>query len=215
MANNYWSNLITSFSPGGTTPFQALFGLSEDEGISDYLVDATGIDPIVFGPPAPSDTSFSDPGSYVTDLVEGIDEAVNNQNSASQASADRAMEFEAEQAQKYMDFQAEYFDKIMKYNTEMSNTEIQRRMADLKDAGINPKLVAQIGGASTPGLSLPSGSAGRGHSASMSMANVSALSGLLQSYITSSASLDNKDKDFVQETFGDILRLISFYLVSG
>lgn len=214
MANNYWGNLWSSFAPGGTTPIQALFGLSEDEGIEDYINDVyehEGFDaPIeTVSDPTPSDTSF--PGAdYAEELIDRINEASLQQQQASQSSADRAMEFEAEQAQKYMDFQAEYFDKMMKYNTEMSNSEIQRRMADLQSAGINPKLVAQIGGASTPGLSLPSGAAGSGHTASMSMSNMSALSGVLQTYITSANSLDRQNNGFVQNILRDILYLLAY-----
>ena len=220
----YWSNLIKSFAPGGTTPLQALFDLSEDEGLMDYVDKTTSGQyswteyPEALEQPSdltPSDTSFSDI-TYADEFLEKYQEAVDNQNAAAQSSADRAMEFEAEQAQLNRDFQAAQAQKAMDYQTEMSNTAYQRAMDDLRKAGLNPKLVAQLGGASTPSGVAGSGSQASGHSANMSMANVSALSGVLQSYITSSASMDNKDKDFVQETFGDLLYLISaFRLARG
>lgn len=152
---------------------------------------------------------------FGTDLINMINDLAEQRNTAAQSSADRAMEFETEQAELNRRFQAEWAQKSMDYNTEMSNTAYQRAMADMKAAGLNPKLAAQLGGASTPTVSAPSGSAGSGHVASMAMGNVSAISQLLSSYITSAASLSRNNNDFVQNSIGDLLDLfLSSYAFS-
>lgn len=68
----------------------------------------------------------------------------------------------AEQAQKQMDFQER-----------MSSTAIQRQMADLKAAGLNPVLSAKLGGASTPS----------GASATADTAIVSAMANIMDKLI--------------------------------
>lgn len=50
-------------------------------------------------------------------------------------------------------FNKEEADKARDWSKDMSNTEIQRRVQDMKLAGINPMLAASSGGASTPGAS--------------------------------------------------------------
>lgn len=63
-----------------------------------------------------------------------------------QSSAREAMAFEAEQAQINRDFQER-----------MANTAYQRQVADLRAAGLNPYLAANLGGAATPNGSVASG----------------------------------------------------------
>lgn len=132
----------------------------------------------------------------VSELRDDILASAEAQNQNAQTSADRAMEFSAEQAQLNRDFQER-----------MSNTAYQRAMADLKAAGINPKLVAKLSGASTP-----AGSSASGTSANMQAANFAPIASLLGSYITSAASLDNKDKDFIQNILTSVVRIMPFMM---
>lgn len=94
-------------------------------------------------------------------------------------SAQAAMDFEAEQNRLNREFQQESADKAMNFEKaeaaiqrewleEMSNSAYTRAVADMRNAGLNPMLLAAKGftGASTPSTGLPGGAHASGSSAS-------------------------------------------------
>lgn len=97
---------------------------------------------------------------------------MDNQQKYNSAEAVKNREFQAQQAQIANAFSAQQAQLNRDWQENMSNTAIQRQMADLKAAGLNPALAASYGGASGT-----SGSAASGIAASGSAASASALGG--------------------------------------
>lgn len=80
--------------------------------------------------------------------------------------AERALEFNREEALASRAFNAQEAQRNRDFQERMSNTEVQRRMADLKAAGLNPALAAGSAASS------PAGSAASSSPASTSASKV-------------------------------------------
>nr|DAH95251.1 MAG TPA: minor capsid protein [Microviridae sp.] len=85
--------------------------------------------------------------------------------------ANKQAGFNAKQNQIAMDYNSAEAQKNRDWQEMMSNTAYQRAMADMKAAGLNPILAANLGGASTPG-----GAVGTISGASMGLQGASAAS---------------------------------------
>lgn len=92
--------------------------------------------------------------------------------------------FNAEQAQIDRDFQAEQAQNQMDFQERMDNTLYQRRVADMRAAGINPALA--VGGVS---VGSTSGASGAGSMASSSPASGASASGSAQQFPISMSDL--------------------------
>lgn len=127
---------------------------------------------------------------WYRDAMEYNSEQARLNREFQQSSADKAMKFEADEAQKLRDWQEM-----------LSNSQYQRAVADLKKAGLNPILVAQyLSGASTPSGSSASGISASGSSASVSQSSatkaevdLNSRARILEAYLRSETSLKQSE----------------------
>jgi len=124
-----------------------------------------GTDPDSGNPP--DDNAFNVDVQGWIDLVKYF---LDKQYEFNQASAERSMQFESEEAQKLRDWQES-----------LSNTQFQRAVEDMKKAGINPLLGLGVLGASD----VPSGAMASGSTASGSYGSPTSI---LSSFVAMMAS---------------------------
>lgn len=165
----------------------------------------------ILGSPTASNPGDETPSSAfdysleASEIYQAVKRATELQNQASQASADRAMEFSEEQARIAREFNASQAQKAMDYQTEMFGKRYQMTMEDLRKAGLNPKLVGSLGSPSAPSGVAASASAPEGINANMSMQNISAVAGVLETYMTNVNALDRNENDFVKAILTTLL----------
>ena len=127
--------------------------------------------------------------SAVASLGSGVASAISNYQATKEATLAMMREQNA--------FNSNEAQIQRAWEERMSNTAYQRSMADMEQAGLNPLLAAQLGGASTPSGYAASGTASsaratRVQSNPIDFSGIAQAMNALQSTMVTSALLDNK-----------------------
>lgn len=99
-------------------------------------------------------------------------ESARDANRISQEQAEKNRQFGREERIASQEFSSAEAQKARDYTTMMSNSAYQRSMADMKAAGLNPMLMADRGGASTPSSPSPTSIGASGSQATTYKSNV-------------------------------------------
>lgn len=172
---------------------------SAEKGVSDIITDANNT-----SADKSAQTANQQTHDWFRDTMEYNAEQARLNREFQQSSADKAMKFEAEEAQKLRDWQEM-----------LSNTQYQRAVSDLKKAGLNPILVAQhLSGASTPSGSSASGISASGSSASVSQSSatkaevdLNSRARILEAYLRSETSLKQSEIQAISSLLSALIGL--------
>lgn len=107
---------------------------------------------------SPSRTGgFRGTSSVVNTATNELKELGSAWLTAQATSAERQMQYQTQSRQKAMEFNAAEAQKNRDWQEMMSNTQYQRAIADMKKAGLNPILAYSQGGAGVPSGATASG----------------------------------------------------------
>lgn len=138
--------------------------------------------------------------AVVANTVVPRSQTQNQDWESSEAEINR--QFQSQEAQTAREFNSLEAQKQRDFEKEMSDTSIQRQVADMQAAGINPASIGLLGGASTPSAQAASfGSAPSGSMVSGSPTNTGYMMNLYNSAVQAAMA---KDRNFTNESIAEM-----------
>jgi len=138
--------------------------------------------------------------AVIANTVVPRSQTQNQDWESSEAAINR--QFQSQEAQTARQFNADEAQKQRDFEKEMSDTSIQRQIADMQAAGINPASIGLMGGASTPSAASASfGSAPSGSMVSASPSNTGYMMNLYNSAVQAAMA---KDRNFTNASIAEM-----------